>query len=85
MKPADGFAGFHRIEQLDHNLVDVIASGALKRPYIEARRAGRDPRQPRGCLAHWTAWPGTMEHDAHLDQAGALRDSQSPVDVESGR
>ena len=79
------FRGFHRIEQFDHNLMDMMASGALKRPYIEARRARCDPRQPRGCLARWTWWPGMMEHDARLDQAGALQDSQSPVDAVSGR
>jgi hypothetical protein len=65
--------------------MDVMASGALKRPYIEARRARCDPRQPRGGLARWTWWPGMMEHDARLDQAGALQNSQSPVDAVSGR
>jgi hypothetical protein len=85
VKPPVGFAGFHRIELLDHDLMDVIASGALKRPDIGARRARCDPRQPRGCLARWTWLSGMMEHDARLDQAGALQDSQSPVDAVSGR
>jgi hypothetical protein len=45
----------HRINQLGYNLMDVIASGALKRPDIEARGAWRNPRQHRCCcLASWT-------------------------------
>ena len=55
--------GSHRINQLDHRLVDVIASRARKRPDIEARGAGGNSHQHRCCLAHWTWRSGMGEHD----------------------
>jgi hypothetical protein len=54
LKPRVSSWRYHRINQLDHDLVDVIASGALKRPDIEARGARRNPRQHRCCLASRT-------------------------------
>jgi hypothetical protein len=44
----------HRVNQFGHDLVDVIASGALKRPDLEARGAWCNPRQHRCRLARWT-------------------------------
>jgi hypothetical protein len=58
--------------------MDVIASGALKRPDIEPIRSGRNPRQHRRCLTFRTLWSVT-EHDAFALEAGALQNSQSPV------
>jgi hypothetical protein len=54
VKPAGCSWGFHRINQIGHKLVDVLARGALKRPDIEAKAAGRNPSQHRFCLASWT-------------------------------
>lgn len=65
VKPAVCSARFHRVSQVDDNLMDVIASGALKGADTKARGAGCDPRQRRGCLTRWT-WPGMLDHDARL-------------------
>jgi hypothetical protein len=54
VKPAGCSRGFHRINQIGHKLVDVLARGALKRPDIEAKAAGRNPSQHRFCSARWT-------------------------------
>jgi hypothetical protein len=48
------FGGLHRVNQIGRNLVDVVARGALKRPAIEAKAAGRNPGQHRFCLTRWT-------------------------------
>jgi hypothetical protein len=61
---------FHRIYPLGHSLVDVIASGALKRPDIEALGAGCDSRQHRCCLAQWTWRSGMGEHDCTPSSCG---------------
>jgi hypothetical protein len=54
VKPAVCSRRFHRVNQIGHNLVDVVARGALKRPDIEAKAAGRNPRQHCCCLTRWT-------------------------------
>jgi len=54
VKPAGCSWGFHRINQIGHKLVDVLARGALKRPDIEAKGAGRNPSQHRLCSTHRT-------------------------------
>ena len=54
VKPAGCSWGFHRINQIGHKLVDVLARGALKRPDIEAKGAGRNPSQHRFCSTHRT-------------------------------
>jgi len=77
-KPAGSSRGFHRIGQIGHKLVDVLARGALKCPDIEAKVAGRNPSQHRFCSTRWTP-RGLVEHIARLDEAGALQNSQSPV------
>ena len=62
--------------------MDVIARGAFERPDVEANRAGGNPRQHGSRLAHGARW-SQEGHDAiALVQAGALRNSQSPVDTE---
>jgi len=62
--------GSHRINQLGHSLVDVIASGAFKRPDIKARGAGCNPHQHRRCLARWTWRSGMGEHDCTPSSCG---------------
>lgn len=54
VKPAGCSLGFHRISQIGHKLVDVLARGALKRPDIKAKGAGRNPSQHRFCSTRWT-------------------------------
>jgi len=54
VKPAGCSWGFHRINQIGHKLVDVLARGALKCPDIEAKVAGRNPSQHRFCSTRWT-------------------------------
>lgn len=65
--------------------MDVIASGALKRPDVKALGAGRDSREHRCRIALRArrAWKGL--HFARLGQAGALQNSQSPVVAEAVR
>jgi hypothetical protein len=62
-KPRVRSWGPHWVNQLGHSLVDVIASGALKRPDIKARGAGCNPHQHRCCLAPWTYRSGIEDHD----------------------
>jgi hypothetical protein len=54
VKPAVCSLGFHRINEIGHNLLNVLADGALKRPDIEAKAAGRNPGKHCFCLTHWT-------------------------------
>jgi hypothetical protein len=54
VKPAVCCLGFHRIYEIGHNLLNVLAGGALKRPDIEAKAAGRNPSKHRFCLTRWT-------------------------------
>jgi hypothetical protein len=78
VKPASCSQGFHRINQSGNKLVDVLARGALKRPDIEARVAGRNPGQDGFCSTRWTSRSRMVEHVVRLAQAGALQNSQSP-------
>ena len=70
LKPRVCSWGSHRINPLGHPLVDVIASGALKRPDIEARGAEGNSRQHRCCLARWTWRSGMGEHDCTPSSGG---------------
>jgi hypothetical protein len=54
VKPAVCSLGFHRINEISHNLVNVLARWALKRRDIEAKAAGRNPGQHGFCLTRWT-------------------------------
>ena len=64
--------------------MDVIARRAFERPDVEAHGAGCNPRQHSSCLARGAKW-SQDDHDAiALVQAGALQNSQSPVDTEEG-
>ena len=64
--------------------MDVIARRALERPDVEAQAAGGDAGQLGSCLARGAKW-SQDDHDAiALVQAGALQNSQSPVDTEGG-
>jgi hypothetical protein len=44
-EPTRGFCGFHRIDLLDHALMNAIASKAFECSDVKARRAGGDPCQ----------------------------------------
>ena len=48
--------GFHRIDQLDHELMDQFASGAFKCPDVKARAARGDACQLRRRLALGAKW-----------------------------
>jgi hypothetical protein len=54
VKPAGCLWGFHRINQIGHKRVDVLACVTLKRPDIETKVAGRNPSQHGFCSTHWT-------------------------------
>ena len=62
--------------------MDVIARGAFERPDVEANRAGGNPRQHGSRLAHGASGRRKVMMLSPLVQAGALRNSQSPVDTE---
>jgi hypothetical protein len=79
VKPPVRSLGFHRINEIGHSLVNVLARRALKPADIEARAAGRNSGQHLFCLAAGTLRSGMVVHVARLDQAGALQNSQSPV------
>jgi hypothetical protein len=53
-KPLVCSQAFYWINQIDHNLMDPVARGALKRPDIEAGGAWCNPGQRRCRLAGWT-------------------------------
>jgi hypothetical protein len=63
-KPTCGLFGFHRIDQRDHALINVIASTAFECSDVKARPAGGDPCQRCCCFALWTRWPVKHAHDA---------------------
>ena len=65
----------HRINQLGHSLVDVTASGALKRPDIKARGTGCNPHQHRCCLARRTYRSGMRDHDCTPLSGGSTQNS----------
>ena len=81
-KPGARSDGLHRIgEQVSHSLMDVMARRALERLDVEANRAGGNPCQHSCRFARGAEW--SLVHDASpLVQAGALQNSQSPVDTE---
>ena len=62
--------------------MDVIARRALECPGVEANRAGGNPRQLGTRLAHGAEWSQDVHNASPLVQAGALQNSQSPVDTE---
>jgi hypothetical protein len=62
--------------------MDVIARRAFERPDVEAHRAGCNPRQHRSCLAGGANWSPDGHDASPLVRAGALKNSQSPVDTE---
>jgi hypothetical protein len=62
--------------------MDAIARRAFERPNLEALAAGGDAGQPGFCLARGAKW-SMNDHDASpWIVAGALQNSQSPVDTE---
>jgi hypothetical protein len=87
-EPARRFPRFHRIDERDHALMNMIASGASECPDVKAERAGRagrDPCQHRHRFALRAWWSVERAHDeVPVHQAGA-QDSRSPVDADSGR
>jgi len=56
-KPTGSFFGFHRIDKLDHALVDVITSGTFKRSNVKASGTRGDAGQHGSCLARWAKGP----------------------------
>jgi hypothetical protein len=62
--------------------MDVFARRALERPDVEANRAGCNPREHGSCLAGGADWSSDGHDASPLVQAGALQNSQSPVDTE---
>jgi hypothetical protein len=61
-EPARCFSRFHRIDQRDHALKNVIASGAFECSNVEAGRTGSDPCQHHHRFA-LGAWPVKRAHD----------------------
>jgi hypothetical protein len=62
-EPARCFQRFHRIDKIDHELMNVIASGAFERSDAKAGRASRDPRPQRSRFAFRTWWLVKHAHD----------------------
>jgi hypothetical protein len=63
--------------------MDLLARRAFERLDVEANRAGTNPHQFSSRLASGAEW--SLDHDASpLVQAGALQNSQSPVDTRGG-
>ena len=63
-QPARCFPRFHRINKLDHALMNVIASWAFEGSDVKAGRAKRDPCQHRFRFALRTWWSVKCAHDA---------------------
>jgi hypothetical protein len=63
-EPARCFAGFHRIDQRDHALINVIAGTAFKCSDVKTRPTRGDPRQRCCCFALRTWWLVKRAHDA---------------------
>jgi hypothetical protein len=63
-RPARCFPRFHRIDKLDHALMNVIASEAFECSDVKAGWAGSDPCQHRCSLALRTEWSAKRAHDA---------------------
>jgi hypothetical protein len=81
-KPRVRSDGLHRVdEQVGHSLMDVMARRAFERLDVEANGAGGNARQHQFALAQGAE--RSLVHDASpLVQAGALQNSQSPVDTQ---
>ena len=62
--------------------MDLFARRAFERPDVEANRAGGNPRQHGSRLARGQIGRRTVMMLSPLVQAGALQNSQSPVDTE---
>jgi len=62
-KPTGSLFGFHRIDKLDNELVNVITSGTVERSNVKAGGARGNAGQHGSCLARWAKWPQD-HHDA---------------------
>ena len=62
--------------------MDVIARRAFERPDVKADGARCNPREHRSCLARGANWSQDGHDAIAFVQAGALQNSQSPVDTE---
>jgi hypothetical protein len=83
-EPTVGLSGFHWIDQIDRNLMVVIALEALERPDIKAGWAGVHTCQ-HGCgLVLWTWRPVKRDHGALLKPGGSVSNAQSPADTDKG-
>src|SRR6202140_4687058 len=77
LEPTGCFKRFHRIAQLDYELVDQITSGTLECPDVKSRGSGCDTCQHQGCLSFRATWSLNAHEASPFDQAGAQH-SQSP-------
>src|ERR1700686_65974 len=71
LEPTGCFKRFHRINQLDYELVDQIASGTFECPDVKTRGSGGDACQHQGCLAFRATWSLNAHEASPFDQAGA--------------
>jgi hypothetical protein len=62
-EPARCRARLHRIDKLDHSLMNVFTSGALECLDVKAGRAGGVPRQHRHRFALRACWSVKRAHD----------------------
>ena len=62
-EPARCRARLHRIDKLDHSLMNVFTSGALECSDVKAGRAGGDPCQHRHRFALRACWSVKRAHD----------------------
>jgi hypothetical protein len=69
-KPALRFSGFHRVNNFDHALMDVIASRAPECSDVKAGRSGCDAGQHGSCFACRAKW-SEDDHNARLDSGGS--------------
>jgi hypothetical protein len=83
LEPTGCFKRFHRINQLDYELVDQIASGTFECPDVKASGSGGDTGQHQGCLTFRATWSLNAHEASPFDQAGAQH-SQSPVGADTG-
>ncbi len=84
-EPGCRFRGFHRIDKIDHALMNMIASRTFECSDVKARGAGGDMYQRGRCLASRTRRTLIDTHGSRLNSGGSLQNSQSPVFAEGGR
>jgi hypothetical protein len=84
-KPTGSFFGFHRIDKLDHALVDVITSGTFECSNVKARGTGSNAGQHGSCLARGAKWPQDNHDASPWIRRERYRTLSHPVDAVMGR